>query len=78
MSKKEYEEIMAVAKNICIVFAQICFLASFILGVFVFPQGIGYQSLLLLMWVIGIAVYVFHYQFVPWFIEKILKIKIED
>jgi membrane protein DedA with SNARE-associated domain len=77
ISQKEYEKIMMYAKIGSVIFAQLCFYIGAFLGIFYFPKDNYYQAVILLIWFMGIAVYVLHYQLVPFFIEKLLKIKIE-
>jgi hypothetical protein len=76
MTQERFKKIMAISKNVCVVFFWACLLSSMCLGFFVFPKEPLYQFFIILMWVIGIAPYISHYFFVPFFIEKILKIKI--
>jgi hypothetical protein len=77
MTQEKFMRIMSAAKTICIAFFWACISGSLYLGYFIFPSGAIYQALLLLLWIVGVIPYVAHYIFIPLFIERVLKIKIE-
>jgi hypothetical protein len=77
MTRGYFNKIMKISKTICILVFQICFFGSMFLSVlFPFKEKM-YGVLIILIWILGAVPYITHYWIVPFFITRVLNIKIE-
>jgi hypothetical protein len=77
MSQEEFDKIMGVSKTICIFVFRICFFGSILASWLFGLKEKVYGILIILVWILGFIPYVTYGFVVPFFIEKILKIKVK-